>query len=169
MNRFYLIVPLVLSLLFGGVYWQHRQHSAEAAKVKAEQVAKAKAEEDAKKSEAERKAREDAEKRTAARAAEEKKKEDDKQAKWVADGVKISDETSGYVAQTAAYTKEIATLEKELAAIRSAKELAGKEVFAQAREVELALIAKRNAELEIQRLTEMVARKAAGTSLVKSP
>jgi len=169
MNRFYLIVPVVMSLIFGGVYLQHTKHAAELAAAKAEQVAKLKAEEEAKKTQAERKAREDAEKRSAARAAEEKKKEDDKVAKWNADGAKIAEDTAHYNELIGTYTKEIDGLEKQLDVVRDSKEQAGKEVFAQAREVEMALIAKRTAELEIQRLTEMVARKAGNTSLVKAP
>jgi cell division protein FtsB len=169
MNRFYLIAPLVMSLIFGGIYFNHTKHADEAAAIKLAEVAKLKDEEEAKKAEAERKAREDGEKRTAARALEENKKEEDKIAKWNADGAKIAEETAGYNAAIAKYTAEVAGLEKEIGDLRTSKELAIKEVFAQAREVEMAHIAKRTAEFEIQRLTEMVARKAGNTSLVKTP
>lgn len=160
MNRFYLIIPVVLLALFGGVYWNHIGHSKAESRAKAAAAFEAKAAEEAKKAEAERKAREDAEKRSADRLAEEKKKEADKLAKWEADNAQIAADTERYETQVKTLAAEAAALEKQIADVRTAKQLQGKENFELAREIELARIAKRNAEMEIQRTTEMLARSA---------
>ena len=164
MNRFYLIVPVVLLGVFGGVYWQHTQHSAEAAKAKAELVQQAKVAEEAKKAESERKAREDADRRAAARLAEEDKKQEEKRIRWETEGARLVEETARYQKQAADLARQIAEAEKKIVAQRGEREARARAAFEQEREIELIRIAKRNAELEIQRLTEIVARKA-GTSL----
>jgi hypothetical protein len=161
MNRFYLIVPLVMVCLFGGVYWQHHNTStAEAARLAAA-AELARAAEAAQKDEAARLAREDSARRAAERVAEEQKKEDEKRAKWTADGLRIEEETARFTARVAELTREIAQAEVELAALRTAEEKLDRENFELAREVELARIAKRNAELEIQRAVDVVAQRAA--------
>ena len=167
MNRFYLIVPLVLLSLFGGLYWQHSRTADAEARAKADATAQAKAVADAQKAETERKAREDADLRAAARLAEEKKKEDEKRAKWDADSVRITEETARYTALISTLAQEQTSLEKALADTRAQREKLAKENFETARAIELARIARRNAELEVQRMTEMVARKAGGTSLLR--
>lgn len=167
MNRFYLIVPIVLCGMFGFIYVNHTKDAeAKATQIAAEKKAK---EDDAaaKKKEAERKSREDADKRTAERIADEKKKEDDKRAKWEAQGKEIADATAKYIADGESFAKQAAKLESELSATRAAKDKANREAFELLKGVELAKIAKRTAEMEVQRMTEMVSRKAAESSLAK--
>jgi hypothetical protein len=168
MNRFYLIIPIILLALFGGAYWQHSRTADADARAKDDATAQAKTIADAQKAETERKAREDADLRAAARLAEEQKKEAEKRAKWDADNARIAEETTRYSAQVAALTQEQAALEKALADTRAQREKLTKENFETARAIELARIARRNAELEVQRMTEMVARKAGETSLLRS-
>lgn len=164
MNKLYIIVPVVLTFLFGGVYYQHTvQAAAEAAEaaIVAQKTAEVEA---AKKAEAERQAREDADKRAAERIAEEKRKEAEKAAKWAAQSEEIAADTATYTAQAAKNLAEANTLETKLAALRAEKDKLSQSAFDFDKEVETARIAKRNAELEIQRLVEMVARKG-GTTL----
>lgn len=169
MNRFYIITPLVFMLLFGGVFWKHSQHSA-IEKQKLEQVAaQAKADEAAKKEAAVVKAREDTAKRAADRLAEEQAQEADKRSKWASTGKTITDDTAANDALIAKYTAEIKAMEAELATLRTTKEQVSNKSLEITQTTELARIAKRNAEMEIQRLTEMVARTAAKTSLATMP
>ena len=168
MNKLYVIVPVVLTLLFGGVYYQHSQQAAVEAAEQAQAAQKAAEIETAKKAEAERQARADADKRAAERLAEEKRKEEEKAAKWAAASRQIADDTAGYVAQAALHEAEVKALEAKLATLRREKDALGQSAFDFAKEVEAARIQKRNAELEIQRLVEMVARKA-GTTLGAVP
>jgi hypothetical protein len=164
MNKLYIIVPLVFTVLFGGVYYSHTVQ-ASAAAAEAALVAQKTAEvETAKKADAERQAREDADKRAAERIAEEKRKELEKAAKWAAQSQEIAADTATYLAQAAKNLGETKALETKLAALRAEKDKLSQSVFDFDKEVETARIAKRNAELEIQRLVEMVARKG-GTTL----
>lgn len=160
MNRFYVIVPVVLIAIFGGIYWQHSRTAAADAAAKAVEVTRLKAEEEAKKEEAGRKAREDAAARAAARAAEEKRKEEEIQAKWESDSAKIAADTALYKEQAVALTRDLAVLEKERNEVRSSKKAVSDESFDLARKVELTRIAKRAAEMEVQRTTEILIRKA---------
>ena len=160
MNRFYLIVPIVLLGLFGGIYWQHSRTAATEAAAKATETERIKAEELAKKAEAERAAREEAARRAAAREAEEKAKEDEKRARWAAEGKRIEEETAAFAARVAELAEQTKRAETELTEVRAAKDALDRENFEIAREVELARIAKRNAELEIQRAVEVVAGRA---------
>ncbi len=163
MKKLYILVPVVLTLLFGGLYYQHRQTAKVAAAAAAQAAEKAAAEEAAKKAEAERQAREDADRRAAERLAEEKRKEDEKAAKWAAVGAQIETDTKTYRAQTEKNAVELKALESRLATLRSEVESARRANLDLALSVEAAQVRKRNAELEIQRLVEMLARKGSTT------
>lgn len=136
---------------------------------KAEEVAKMKAADEAKKKVAEDKAREDSARRSAERAAEDAKREADKAAKWQSEGKKIQDDTDKAQADAERYTKEVAALELILDSLKKSKDKASRESFDLIKQVERAKVERRNAEIEIQRLTEMVSRRAAESSLTRPP
>ncbi|HEY9250307.1 MAG TPA: hypothetical protein VIO38_14305, partial [Rariglobus sp.] len=115
----------------------------------------------------ERLARIDAEKRAADRLAEEQKKDAEKRARYEEESRRIAEDTARYSAQVKTLAAESAALDQQLSDLRTRRENLNTGGFVLAREVELARIAKRNAELEIQRLTEMVARQAGNTSLAR--
>ena len=167
MHRLYLTVPVILVALFGGIYWQHSRTVAAQAVEKAAVLASAQKAEADKKAEAERQARADAAKRAADRLAEEQKKAAEKKARYEEESRLLAAETSGYAAKVTSLTAELAAQEKQLAELRARRAALNAEAFTLAKDVELARIAKRNAELEIQRLTEMVARQAAGATLAR--
>ncbi|MET0263318.1 MAG: hypothetical protein ABW223_10500 [Rariglobus sp.] len=167
MNRFYLIVPVLLLAIFGGIYWQYTNSAAAHAAEKAQAVAAEQKVEADKKAEAERQARADAEKRTAIRLAEEQKKDAEKRARHEEESRVIAADTARYTEQLKTLTAEAAAMEKKLAELRAKRERLNAESFSLARDVELMRIDKRNAELEIQRLTEMVARQAGNTTLAR--
>lgn len=163
MNKLYVLVPLVLTLAFGGFYLQHRSGAAAEAVRVAEAKAREAAEVAAKKAEAEGLARADAERRESERRETERKKEEEKRARWAADSLRIEADTAQFQATAAAHAEEAAALAKQLAALRIERDQAGQGMFDVEREIELARIQKRSAELEIQRLVEMVARKGGST------
>lgn len=123
----------------------------------------------AKKAEAEEKARQDAEKRAAERAAEEAKKEADRIAKWEATSKEIQDATDNYLSLGDKYQKSINELELKLADLRDQKEKLNREAFDFAKQVEAARIEKQDAEIESQRMTEMIAQRASASSLTQMP
>lgn len=169
MKRSYLLIPVILLALFGFFYWQYMQTADQKQKEQQAQIAREKADADAKKRDAEEKARIDAEKRNADREAEEKKKAAEKRAKYQADIQKIRDDIAKYTGQANDFAKQSAKLDQELANLRAAKEKANREAFELNKQVERAQIDKRNAEFEIQRLTDMIARKASDSAMARPP
>jgi hypothetical protein len=165
----YLIFPGVMLAGFLVIYFSHKEKIEEKERAHIAQVEKEKAETDAKKKAAEAKAREDAKKRQDERDAEEKKKEEEKAAKQAADDKKVRDQTAEYTAKGKAAGEKVAALEIELDRLRKEKDKSNRETFDLAKQVELARVARRNAELEIQRMTEMVVRRAADSSMTRPP
>ena len=165
MNKINYIIPLVLTLAFTGLYYVHNVEAK--GKAAQEQVAadKIASETALKKHTAERQATVDAEKRTAERLVEEKRKEEEKRAKWQASGDAIAADTATYIAQAAKNENEFKTLTARLAAIRVSKESATQANLDFEIEIEKARITKRATEFEIQRLVEMIARKGGTTTL----
>ncbi len=165
----YLIFPSVMLAGFLVIYFSHAKEAEEKEARHIAQVAKEKSDAEEKKKVAETKAREDAKKRADERDAEERKKEEEKAAKQAADDKKVRDATAEYTAKAAASTKEATALEAELDRLRKEKDKTSRETFELAKQVELARIARRNAELEIQRMTEMISRRASDSSLTRPP
>ena len=165
----YLILPSLMLAGFLVIYFSHKEKAEAKERAHIAQVAKEKAEAEEKKRIAEQKARDDARKRQEERDAEERKKAEEKAAKQAADDKKVRDQTAEYTAKAEAAAKQVAALEAELDRLRKEKDQTSREAFDLAKQVELARIARRNAELEIQRMTEMVARRAAESSLTKPP
>lgn len=165
----YLIFPGVMLVGFIFVYMSHVEKAETKAKAVAEKIAKEKSDAESKKKAAEAKAREDAQKRQEERDAEERKKAEEKEAKQAADDKKVRDQTAEYAAKGEAAQKQVSALESELDRLRKERDKTSRESFDIAKRIELARIARRNAELEIQRMTEMVSRRAAESSLTKPP
>ncbi len=169
MNRSYVIVPVILLAIFGFFYWQFMQTAEVKEKERQTKIAQEKAAADAKKKEAEAKARADAEKRNAEREAEEKKKADEKRAKHEADIQKIRDDIAKYTGQANDNAKTVARLEQELTNLRAQREKTNRETFELNKQVERAQVEKRNAEFEIQRLTDMIAKRASDSAMARTP
>ena len=165
----YVIFPSVMLAVFLSFYFSAAKEADIKEKRKAAEVAKTKAEEAEKKRIAEEKARQDAEKRAAERAADDAKREAEKLAKWQADSKRIQDDTDKSLADADRYAKQAAKLEIELDTLRKAKDKVSRESFDLLKLVERAKVDRRNAEIEIQRLTEMVARKASESAMAKIP
>jgi 16S rRNA G1207 methylase RsmC len=155
MNKFYIIVPVVLLGAFLFFYQGALKTMDAKAKAKQEEAARKKDEEDRRRAELDKKASEDARRRQEERETEERKKTEKKE-KDYADTMKQ-------------LKKEAQELEVQLANLRSQKEKANTEAFALAKEVENAKITRRNAELEIQRMVDMVAQRVGASSFAQMP
>jgi hypothetical protein len=165
----YVLAPTVMLLAFVFVFRSHVEEAKIKERATAARIEKERVDAEAKKKAAESKARDDAKKRQDERDAEERKKETEKIAKQAADDKKVRDQTAEYTAKGAAAQKQVDGLEAELSKLRKEKDATSRESFEFAKKVELARIARRNAELEIQRMTEMVSRRAADSSLTRPP
>jgi hypothetical protein len=165
----YLIIPAILMVGFLFIYFGHVETMHQKETAKAASIAQEKASAEAKKKDAEDKARSDAKKRQEERDAEEARKEKEKSDKQAADDKKVRDAVAEFTAKANAASKQATSLEQELDRIRKEKDRLSRETFDFAKEVELARIARRNAELEIQRMTEMIARRAGESSMTRPP
>jgi hypothetical protein len=165
----YLIVPTVLLVIFLFFFFAHREEAREKQIAHKAEVAKREQEEAARKAEIERKAREDAERRSAERLAAEQQKEADRIARWEEAGRRIQESTDRNNAEADVLAKKAAELEIELDALRQAKAKLNSEVLALNKQVEMALIDQRTAELQNQRMVQMIANRASTSSMTKAP
>jgi chromosome segregation ATPase len=173
MNKAYLIVPVVLLVAFlftpgGGYFSSMKQLAAKQEAIKAEAAA-LKAADDKRRAEIEAKANEDAKRRQNEREAEEKAKADKKEKDYADALKKLKDEADGYSTEADKLIKESAQLEDQLVKLRNEKEKVNHETFELAKQVELAKVERRNAELEIQRMIQMVGNKLNTSSLANVP
>jgi len=150
----YVIFPSVMLGVFLFFYFAEAKQAEIREKQRAAELAKQKAEDAEKKRVAEEKARLDSAKRQAERAAEDAKREADKLAKWQAEGKRIQDDTDKSIADADRFSKQVSELEIQLDAAKKAKDKASRESFDLLKLVERSKVERRNAEVEIQRLTE---------------
>ncbi|MBI2513495.1 MAG: hypothetical protein HYV96_16105 [Opitutae bacterium] len=169
MNKFYIIVPVVLlgTFLFFYNGALKEMHDKEVAKQV--QKDKEKAAEDERRRVIEEKAKADSTRRQAEREAEDRAKEQKKIKEYEDAMRQLKDEADKYLAEADKNQKDANALELELNDLRNRKEKTNRETFELAKQVELAKIARRNAELEIQRMVDMVAQKVGASSFAAMP
>ena len=169
MNKFYLIIPVVLLVVFCVYYRQfsvqediiaaQKAHDAElqaAADAKAKQAAIEKAT-------AEAQAREQAQRDAEA------KQEADHLAKFEANMQSLADETAKFQQEADSYARQAADLQTKLDSLQADHEKLSRDVFDLKKQVELAKIDRRSADLEIQRTYDMVTQKITASSLTYVP
>jgi hypothetical protein len=165
----YLIIPGTMLAVFLVFYFAHEKERTERETSRKAVMAQKLAEEARIKAETEEQARKDAARKHAEREAEEKRKEDERQAKQAAADKQIRDETNAARAEADNFSKQAQELQAQLEQLRKDKDRMSREAFDLAKEVELAKVARRNAELEAQRMVEMIARRAADSALTRPP
>ncbi len=169
MNRYYLIIPIVLMAVF---FYFERGASKEADLRKLEQVEAKKQEEEKKLAERralEEKAKLDSEKRAKDREAEDKAKEEKRRNDFAAKIQKLKDEAKKFTDETEVNNRKVAEMEKDLAAKRALHESENRLVLDLAKKVEITRKARRVAELEVQRMTEMLAKRASDAAMAQAP
>jgi hypothetical protein len=165
----YLVIPGILLAVFIFFYvgavkdMEHRAAEKQAEKVRVEAVEKAR------KDEIEKKAIADAEKRQREREEADRAKEAKKEAAYQEVMTQLATETTKWNTQADKLAKEVGTLEISISQARSNKEKLTRETFDLSKEVELAKINRRNAELEIQRMVEIAAKKMMESSVAIAP
>lgn len=165
----YFIFPIIGLVVFLFFYFAHVDEAKKAQAVRLEQIAKKDAEAAAAKAALEAKAREDADARAAERKAAEEEKARLKQEKWDLEGKKVQDETNRAKAASAQAAKDIARLDLELLAARKLRDQTNDQYLQLLKNVESAKVARRNAELEIQRMTAMIANRTSESALAVPP
>jgi len=169
MNKFYIIVPIILLGVFIFFYRGALEDMArrDAEKARLAQIEQEK--EDQRRKEIEERAAADARRRQEEREAAERAKEEKRQREYDEGMRLLAEEAARYTAEADKNTKEINELEIQLLELRNLRDKTNREAFELAKQVELAKIDRRNAELEIQRMVDMVARQVAGTSFAAIP
>ncbi|WP_404423290.1 hypothetical protein [Nibricoccus sp. IMCC34717] len=161
MKRFYLfIIPIVGLIIFSVFYVQHLDVVEQKEKDKKAAEAKVAAEEAAKKAEAQKKAQEDAARRQKERDAEEAKKAAEKEQKHKDAIAAVENQIKEYRDEYNKYLNLTKENEQKLARLRDEREALRRENYDLTKQVSLAQIERRNAELEIQRFAAMVTAKA---------
>jgi chromosome segregation ATPase len=166
---FYVLFPAILLGVFLFYYTASKAETELRDKAQKAEMARLKAEADQKKALAEAKAREDAERRSAERAAEEAKTAKEKEDRYNSDMARIKEDTDRSNATAETYSKQVSELTIELDNLHKQKDTMTRESFELEKKVELAEVARRNAELEIQRFTAMLADRADQSLMVKPP
>jgi hypothetical protein len=169
MNKFYLIVPIVLLGVFCVYYRQFSaqqdviaQQKAQAEQAAADQVIQ-------QKKDAMEKAQADQQAREQAQHAEEAQQEADHLAKFEASKQKLADETANFQQEADSYSKQAADLQVQLDSLQAEHEKLARGVFELQKQVELAKIDRRSADLEVQRTYDIVAQKVAASGLTYVP
>jgi hypothetical protein len=161
----YVIFPGLGLALFLALYFpaKARYEAGEASRAAA--ITAQKAADEAHRHDIEERARQDSLKRAAENAKADADKEANRIAKWAAQSEEIQRDTDSANADIAKYTKQVDELEKQLETLHTRKELLTREDFDLLKQVELARVGQSNADLEIQRMVEMIATRAGGSSL----
>ena len=165
----YVLAPAAMLAVFLFFYASSRAEARAKEAAHQEEIAKQKAEADEKKRIAEAKARDDAKQREAEREAADAKAAKDKQDKYDADMLRIKQDTDKANALAEGYAKQVSDLTIELDTLNKQKDALTRAEFDEAKKVELAVVARRNAEIEIQRLVEMIANRADQSMMAKMP
>lgn len=169
MNKFYIIVPVLLLGVFVFFYNGALKEMAAKEERKKQEAAAVQAAEDARRQIIEQKAAEDARRRQEEREAADRAKEEKKTRDYEDALRQLNDEGGRYAAEADALAKEAAQLEVQLVEMRNLKEKTNREAFELAKQVELAKVQRRNAELEIQRMVDMVAQRVGASSMTAMP
>jgi len=165
----YFIAPAIMLVIFTFFYFAHAEEVALKEIAREERIETERAAEAERKAKIETEARIDAEKRADERAAKAAQKEADRTAKWDTESAEIKSATAEHKAEADKHAAKVAALEIELDSLRQATAKANQQELAYAKRVEKGRIAKRNAEMEIQRKTEMMIRTAEQSAVAKMP
>jgi len=169
MKKLHIILPTLLIAVFAVFYYKDREAAALRDTAAAEQRAAAERAEQQKKDADAKRAREDAERRAREREAEQQRKDAEKLAKFQRDLDTLRAERERLDATGADRKKELAALEQKLAALRAQNAAARDTLFNTQKTNESLSISRRNAELELQRLTAILARRAATSAAILPP
>ena len=165
----YIIIPVLLLGAFIG-YFIVEKNAIEQENARKAAIALA---EKKKKEAQDAEMREKSRLQAAADAAERKRKEEEKvaaeKAAFEASIQRLRDDTAGYINDQNKSKAEIAELEAQIAAVRAEKEKLARQSVEMNQTIVEALVARQNAEVEVQLFAAKVARRALDSPMVKIP
>lgn len=169
----FLVIPALLLLAFlftpGYGYFAAQKEIVAKQEAREKAAAEAKQVEEAKRLEIQKRAEEDAIARQKENELQERAK-DDRRRKDFEDAInKLRDDIATFTRETEAQAKESADFEAQLGNLRDRKEAANRDTLDLAKQIELAKIERRIAEMEIQRMVAMVSRNLSSSPLLAPP
>jgi hypothetical protein len=165
----FVISPGCMLAVFLVFYFANRKEEDAREQAHQEQLAKQKADSDEKKRIAEAKAHEDAERRNQERIAEEARVAKEKQDKYDTEMARIKADTDASNAKAERYSKQASDLAIELDNLYKEKESLTRENFEFLKKVQLAEVNRQDAEMDIQRMVEMISDRADKSSMTVMP
>lgn len=165
----YVVFPGIMLALFLVVYSSHVKEARAREKARLEKVAEMQAAEAKKKAEAEALAQADAQKRQKEQQEAAAKAEAARKAREAAIDKQIADDTAKFQGEADASAKQVAALQIELDRLHKEKDQLSQHDFDLAKQVQLAEVARRNAELEQQRIIAMIAQRADQSAMAQMP
>ena len=165
----YIVLPIIMTGVFLVFYFQYEEQREVRAATRAQENAQKAAAEKAVKDDAEAKAKESARIAQEERDRENATREAARKAQQDAVDKDIKDKTDTSLAEIDAAATRARQLSADIERMILDRERMAREAFALAKEVEIAMVAKRNAEMEEQRLIEMIARRTANSSMTQLP
>jgi chromosome segregation ATPase len=170
MSKFYVIFPTTLLIIFAVYYTQVAKPAMAAKEIAAQKrIVDQEAIDDANRKQIELKAQQDAVRQQEERAEKDREKEEKLKRQQEEQDNQVRTETNRLLAESASLSKQIADLQKGIADLRNQRETLSRENFEDAAKVEMDKIDRRDAELEIQRMYDIVAQKIDDSFLVKAP
>jgi ABC-type Na+ efflux pump permease subunit len=165
----FVISPALMLAVFIVFYLSDRAQSEIREKAHQEELAKLKADAAQKKAEAEAKAKEDAQKRDEERKAEQARLAKEKQDKYDADMARIKAETDKSNATAQGFANQVSELSIKLDNLHKQKDELTRHNFDLVKQVQLAEVARHTAEMDIQRMVEMISDRADQSAMAKMP
>ncbi len=165
----YVLAPAAMLAVFLFFYFESKAETEAKERAHQEQVAREKADAEQKKQIAEAKAREDAERRNAEREAEDAKASKEKEDKYLAGMQRIQSDTDKSNALAEGYAQQVSELTIKLDTLHKQKDALTREEFELSKKIELEEVERRNAELDIQRLVQIISDKAEQSAMAKMP
>jgi hypothetical protein len=169
MNKSYVIVPGALLVVFLGFERNFQQKRAHEETLRTALTDALKAEEEIQRAEKQRLAAADLQKRTADRGRQEQERADKKRREYESMIAQLTAQVDAQTADAENLAREVAALSERLAASRAKKDATEREAFELSRIVSLQRIDRRNAELEIQRSTAVVATRLSEAPWLNPP
>lgn len=169
----YLIIPAAMLAAFlftpGVGYFAAQEEIKARIAAKDAEIARIKAEEDARQREIEIQAEKDAVERQRKRDADEAEKVAKREREYQEIIAKLNEDIATYSSEAEKLQNEANALDLKISETRTVKENANRDTFDLAKQVELEKIRRRTAELEIQRMVDMVAQRLNASPLSAPP
>jgi hypothetical protein len=165
----FVISPACMLAVFLVFYLSDRKQSEIREEAHQVELAKLKAEAAEKKAIAEAKAKDDAQKRDLERIADQARVAKEKQDKYDADMARIKASTDKSNASAQRFADRVSELTIKLDSLHKQKDELTRQNFELIKQVQLAEVARHNAEMDIQRMVEMISDRADASAMAKMP